>query len=862
MNSFHTIKEEDLLKELKTDKKGLTSEEAAARLKQYGPNELKKIRKLDAFKILISQFTSFLIIILIIAAIISFISGETTDAIVILLIVVINSFLGFHQEYKAEKAIEKLKNMLVPKAKVMRNGKIVEINATEVVPGDILILGEGDNIMADGRLLQSNSLQVNEAALTGESVAEDKFPSVLKQDIVMADRTNMLYQGTEIVKGNGEAVVVSTGMRTEFGKIAEMVQKIQPQRNPLKEKIDHFAKKLGFIAIALIVIITLLGVSFGFELLIMFETAVSLAVSAIPEGLPAVITISLALATQRMLKVKSLVRKLPAAETLGRATYICTDKTGTITEEKMQVRKIFANNTLIDNFTKNKATEFLFRVGILSSNARIEKQDKKEYVIGDPTEKALIWAAHNYGLDKKQETERYPRIKEFPFSSERKMMSIIRSDKGNFISYVKGAPEIILEKCNAELINGKTKKLTENRKRELTARYEELASQGMRVLGFAYKTLTKTSKEITEESAERNLIFVGFQGMIDPPRKEVKQAVKECNEAGIKVIMITGDSALTARAVGQEIGLTGRVIEAGELKKMSDAELSKALKTASIFARVSPQDKLRIVEILKSNKEIVAVTGDGVNDALALKRADIGIAVGRGTDVAKDSSDIILLDNNFASIVKAVREGRRVYDNIKKFIKYMLSANTNEITLILFVILVYQNPGLLPLLPLQILWLNLITDSFPAIAISREEAEDDVMKRTPAKESILKGSLAFIIIAGVLAFIISFIAFYYTWGGLDENLQEARTMAVTTSVLFEMFLVFNCRTKQPFYKFKLNRFIIYAIAISVALHLIVVYSPLNKFLEFTFLSVADWILMIGLCIITFFILEIVKLKIK
>lgn len=858
---FHAIKEDELLKHFKAEKRGLTDEEATKRLNQYGPNELKKIRKLHAFKIFVRQFLSFLIIVLIIAAAISFIAGETADAFVILLIVVINSFLGFHQEYKAERAIENLKNMLVPKARVTRGGKVKEINASELVPGDILILEEGDNITADCRVLQSNSLQVNEAALTGESVAEDKFPSVLKAGVVLADRTNMLYQGTEIVKGNGTAVVVSTGMNTEFGKIAEMVQKIHSERNPLKERIDNFARKLGLIILALIVIVTLLGVTFGFEILVMFETAVSLAVSAIPEGLPAVITISLALATQRMLKVKSLVRKLPAAETLGRTTYILTDKTGTLTEEKMQVRKIFTDNKIIDKFEKNRSVEFLFKTGILSSNARIE-YGKKEYIIGDPTEKALVMAANNYGLNKKQETEKQPRIKEFPFSSERKRMSIIRSNNGNLISYVKGAPEIIIKRCNSELINGKAKKITEKRRRDLQARYEEMASQGMRVLGFAYKTMTKTRKDITEEAAERNLIFVGFQGMIDPPRKEVRQAVKECKEAGINVIMITGDSALTARAVGEEIGLIGKVIESSQLGKMSDSELSNTVKTTSIFARVSPQDKLRIVEILKKNKEIVAVTGDGVNDALALKRADIGIAVGRGTDVAKDSSDMILLDNNFASIVKAVKEGRRVYDNIKKFIKYMLSANTNELLLILFVILAFQDPRLLPLLPLQILWINLITDSFPAIAISREKAEDDIMKRLPARESLLKGAVLFVIAAGIFAFLICFLVFYHALAGSISNIARARTMAVTTSVLFQMFLVFNCRTKKPFYKIRPNRYIIYAIAASMILHLAVVYSSLNRFFEFTFLGIKDWLIMIGLCVITFGLLEVVKLELK
>ncbi len=853
---WHTPKEDDLLKQLKTTEKGLAEKEAAIRLKKYGKNELKKIRKLNALKILFRQFTSFLIIILFIAAIISVLLGHWLDFSLILAIIVLNSLFGFFQEYKAEKAIEKLKQILVPKAAVLRNGKIKEIDAREIVPGDILVLTEGDKIMADARILSCESLQVSEAALTGESVAEDKRPSTLKLEVVLADRTNMLYQGTDVVKGKGEALVVSTGMKTEFGKIAEMVQKIKQEKNPLKEKLDNFAKKIGIIAISIIVIISALGILLGFEKFSIFMTAVSLAVSAIPEGLPAVITITLALATQRMLKVNSLIRKLPAAETLGRATFICTDKTGTITEEKMQVKRIYVNNEITDKFKKNKETKLLFEIGILCNNARLEKDGNKEYLIGDPTEKALLLAGKDFGLDKKQETEKQSRIKEFPFSSERKIMSIIRQNK-ELISYVKGAPEIVIKRCNMELINGKIRKIDEKRGGEILRDYAKMASQGMRILAFAYKTIV-TSKEVTQEKAERNLIFVGLQGMIDPPRKEVKKAIEKCEEAGIKVIMITGDSALTAKAVGEEIGLKGKTIESSKLKKMSDDKLSKEVYKTAIFARVSPEDKLRIVNILKQNEEIVAVTGDGINDAPALKKADIGIAVGRGTDVAKDSSDIILLDNDFSSIVKSVKEGRRVYDNIKKFIKYMLSANTNEITLILFVLIVFRDSALLPLLPLQILWLNLITDSFPALALSTEHAEEDVMKRKPAKEGILKDTVSFIIIAGFLAFIICFLTFYWDIG----DISKARTMAVTTSVLFEMFLVFNCKTKSSIFKSKINKYLIYAVTLSIALHLAVIYTPLNSLFKFTFLGLFDWLKIIGLCIVTFIILEIVKLKLK
>jgi Ca2+-transporting ATPase len=855
---WHTLKEEQIFKHFKSSKEGLNEEEARGRLKVYGKNELRKIRRLNALKILFSQFTSFLIIILIIAAVISLLLGHKLDFFVILAIIVLNSLFGFFQEYKAEKAIEKLKEVLVPEAKIIRNGKIDKIDARTIVPGDILVLEEGDKIMADARIISSESLQVNEAALTGESVAEDKKIGVLKLEIVMADRTNMIYQGTEIVKGKGKAIVISTGMKTEFGKVAELVQKVKPEKNPLKEKLDIFARNLGIIALVLIGLISLIGFLFGFDKFQIFLTAVSLAVSVIPEGLPAVMTICLALATQRMLKVKSLIRKLPAAETLGRASFICTDKTGTITEEKMEVRKIYVNGKSEDKFKKNSETGMLFKIGILCNNARKETRNEKDYIIGDPTEKALLLAADKQGLSKKKETEAQPRIKEFPFSSERKMMSIVRENKRGYVSYIKGAPEVIVKRCNAELIQGKIRRIDDKRRKELVREYEKLASEGLRVLGFAYKSIIK--RELDQEQIERNLIFVGLQGMIDPPRKEVKKAIKQCNDAGIKVLMITGDSALTAKAVGKEIGLEGKVITAEQLKKMSDEKLSKEIYHIAIFARVSPQDKLRVIEALKRNEEIVAVTGDGINDAPALKKADIGIAVGRGTDVAKDSSDIILLDNDFASIVKAVKEGRRVYDNIKKFVKYMLSANTNEVSLIVFAILLsfFIDGFPLPLLPLQILWLNLLTDSLPALALSTEKAESEVMKRKPIKEGILKGTIKFIVIAGILAFIISFLVFYLYL----DNLNKARTMAATTSVLFQMFLVFNCKTKKSFFKSEFNKYIGYAVVLSIALHLVVMYTPLNIFFNFVFLGLFDWLKITGLCIVTFIILEGVKLKMR
>ncbi len=862
---WHSIKEEGLFKELKTSEKGLSNDEVLKRLKIYGLNEIKKTKKLNALKIFSSQFTSFLVIILFIAAVISLLLKHWIDMFTILAVIALNSIFGFFQEYKAEKTIDNLKQFLVPKAKILRENKVIEIDSRELVPGEILILEEGDKIMADARIISSEMLEVNEAALTGESVPQDKKAGTLKIETVLAERTNILFQGTGVVRGRCRAVVFATNMETEFGRIAQMVEKAEDVKTPLREKLDVFARNLGFIIIGIIIVVSLVGFALGFDKFQIFLTAVSLAVSAIPEGLPAVITITLALATQRMSKINTLIRKLPAAETLGRTTFICTDKTGTITEEKMEVKQIYVNEEITSSFKKSKETELLFRIGILCNNARIEElQDKKrgveEYTIGDSTEKALILVADKYGLDKKEWTEKSPRVKEFPFSSERKMMSIVREGKSGYISYVKGAPEIVIKNCNAEFSKGEIKKVNQRRKFEMIAEYKKMASSGLRVLAFAYKTVVKSSGEIKQENAESNLIFVGLQGLIDPPRKEVRQAIKQCEEAGIKIIMITGDSELTAEEVGREIGLKGKVMTSSTLEKMSDEELQQEIYNIAIFARVSPEDKLRIVETLKKNKEIVAVTGDGINDAPALKKADIGIAVGRGTDIAKDSSDMILVDNNFSSIVKSIKEGRRVYDNIRKFIKYMLSANFYEIMLISFAIFLgfYFKNFPLPLLPLQILWLNLITDSFPAIALSTEHAEGDIMKRKPLTGGLLKGIKVFPLIAGFFAFLTSLLLFMRYL----EDLDKARTMAATVGFVFEMFLVFNCKSNSSVFKSKFNKYIIFAVLLSLFLHIIILYTPLNILFSFVQLGLFDWMKIIALCIVSFFLLEIIKLKIK
>lgn len=844
---WYILSKEEVVAKTHSSLNGLNQEQARARLKQFGLNRLKKTRHFNALKVFLSQFRSFLLIILIFAAILSYFMGSIIDAVVIFAILLLNAGLGFFQEYKAEKAIDELKKMMVPEAKVLRNNKVMKINSTEIVPGDILILREGDTIVADARVLESSGLKVNEAALTGESVAEEKVSGILRDSIPLADRINMLYQGTEIVAGNGKAIAVRTGMRTELGKISGLVQEVEAEKNPFKEKLDSFAKKIGIFVLILCGLIVGLLVWEGVEIFQSLLVAVSLAVSAIPEGLPAVISLGLAFATRRMAKKNVLIRKLPASETLGRTTIICVDKTGTITEEEMRVVSIYANGRL----NPKKRKKMLFKIGILCNKARSEEDESgKEYIIGDPTEKALVLSAKEELLDKKDLTEQEPRVKEFPFSSERKMMSIVRKSQGRFISYVKGAPERIISRCDFELYNGRIVRLDENRRENIIRAYENMAKQGLRVLGFACKWI----KEVSLEEAENKLVFVGLQGMIDPPRPEVKNAIQVCKEAGIKVLMMTGDSKLTADAVAKEIGLTGISIDAIKLKETTDQQLFDNIDKISVFARISPEDKLRIINILKKRKEVVAMTGDGVNDALALKRADIGIAMGkRGTDVARNSSDIILMDDNFASIVEGIKEGRRIYANVKKFVKFLLSANFYEVFFVLLVMLIFRNPELLPFLPLQILWINLVTDSLPALALSSEPVEEGIMKRKPNKEGILKDITGFLLFSGILGMVLIAVVF---WSNV--NIDKARTMVVTTSIIYQMFLVFNCKSNKSIFKSGLNKYLFYTVFVSIALHLAVLYTPASSLFSFVSLGLFDWFWIIGLGFIGFVLVEIFK----
>jgi P-type Ca2+ transporter type 2C len=847
--NYHAKSVKEVISELGSNVEGLSKEQVRSKLKKHGLNKLKKIRQFNSLKVLLSQFKSFLIIVLIFAAVLAFFMHSAIDSIVILVIVALNTGIGFTQEYKAEKAIEALKKIMVPEAKVLRNGRVVRIHSQEIVPGDILILSEGDKIMADARILKSDSLKINEAPLTGESIAVDKRFVKLSDSVPLPERVNMVYQGTQVVFGGGRAIVINTGMKTELGKISELVQEVKAEQNPFKEKLDTFAKKLGIFILIISAITIGLMILEGAEVFQSFLVGVSLAVSAIPEGLPAVIALGLAFATRRMLKKNVLVRKLSASETLGRTTVICVDKTGTLTEEKMKVSDIYVNGKM----NSKNGVDLLLKIGILCNNARLEKDENgKEYFIGDPTEKALIISAKNNSLNKKEMTEKEPQVREFAFSSERKMMSIIRKNENRIISYTKGAPEKIIRYSNYELINNRKIRLSDVRKEELIEVYGQMAKKGLRVLGFAYK---EVGVGVSQKDAETGLVFVGFQGMIDPPRPEVKNAIKLANQAGIKVIMITGDAKLTADAVAEEIGLYGKSMSSRQLNEMGDTELFKQIKDVSIFSRISPEDKLRIINVLKKRNEVVAMTGDGVNDALALKRADIGIAMGiRGTDVARDSSDIILRDDNFASIIEGVKEGRRVYDNVKKFVKFLLSANFSEVALILLVILVWRNPELLPLLPLQILWINLVTDSLPALALSLEPMESDIMRRKPSSQGILNGIKLFILIASIIPFLIYFLFFYKYMA----DMVLARTMIVTTSVMFQMLLVFSCRSDKSVFKSGMNKWLVYAVLFSIGLHLIVLYTPVATLFGFVALSMVEWYWILGLSFAGVFLVEMYK----
>ncbi len=863
---YHTKKSEELYKEFATGPNGLSEFEAKKRLEKYGLNQLEEKEKISPLKIFISQFASPIVWILLAAVAISLFVGEDLDAIVIGIILVLNAVLGFVQEYKAEKAIDALKKMASLKTVVLRNGKKVQIDSKEVVTGDILILEAGEKIPADARLIEISSLYTQEAALTGESTPVKKEIAILAEKTPVADRHNMIFSGTVITDGVGKALVVGTGMQTQIGSIAHLIQITKEELTPLQKKLKALARRLGALTIIICIVVFGVGVLKGNPLLDMFLAAVSLAVAAIPEGLPIVVTICMALGVQRMIKRHALVRKLPSVETLGCTTVICSDKTGTLTHNQMTVTKVYVDDEIIDvsgsgyeskgDFSsKPKDLGLLLQIGALNNNATL-KEDKGYEVVGDPTEGALIVSAAKNGLYKENLDIKHRRLEEIPFSSERKRMATIHKINGNKAAYMKGAPDVILKLCSKIIVNGKVKELTPQKKKEILKINEEFADNALRVMGFAYK-------DVKGNFTEKDLIFVGLQGMIDPPREEVKLAIQKCETAGIKVVMITGDHKTTAMAVARALGIEGKAITGEELHGI---DLDKEVNDIAIYARVNPEDKLKIIAALKKKGHIVAMTGDGVNDAPALKKADIGISMGiTGTDVAKEASDMILTDDNFTSIVNAVEEGRSIFDNIRKFVEYLISSNIGEILTIFMAILIFtgRNGGtMLPLIPIQILWINLVTDGLPALALGVEPEEKGIMERPPRKPKakiIDTFGEFYIFITGIIMMLGTL--FVFKMYGPEENLRYAQTVAFTTLMMFQMFNVLNCRSERKSL-FKLGVFsnlhLIGAIGTSILLQIIVIHTPLNVYFKTIPMTRFDWLITVAVASSVFIFGEIFK----
>ena len=881
----------EAMRELNAKMDGLSSEEVQKRLQEFGPNELKKEKRKSPFKLFLEQFTDILIIILLIATGLSFAVGEAYDAIVIIAIVVACAVLGFTQEYKAEKALEALKKMTAPTALVLRDGRELQLETRDVVPGDILLLYTGDKVPADARLIEAMNMKTDEAPLTGESTPVNKDVKSLPEETIVSDRRNTVFTGTVVVYGRGKAVVTSTGMNTEFGKIAKMVQVTEEEETPLEKRMGHVGKWIGIFSIAVCAVVAIFGIYRGREILDMVLWGISLAVAAVPEALPAVVTGALAVGMYRMARENSIVRRLPAVETLGCTSVICSDKTGTMTKGEMTVQRIYVNGMALKvrgvgyepqgsflfedkklDLAKEKELYTLLKGATLCNDAKLEKEEGKWVVKGDPTEGALVVAAAKADLWKEEIEKEEPRINEIPFSSERKRMTTIHEAYGKSkIAYMKGAPEIVLERCTKVYTNGKVRKLTDEKRRQILAVNEAMAVQALRNLGLAYRELPESLTSLSEED-EKGFVFLGIVGMIDPPREEVKEAIYTCRKAGIKVVMVTGDHKLTAMAVAKELNLigenedeAGRVLTGAELDKFSKEEFEEIVENLVIYARVSPEHKVRIVKALREKGYICAMTGDGVNDAPALKRADIGIAMGiTGTEVTKEASDMVLTDDNFATIVRAIREGREIYDNIKKYLTYLLRCNIMEI-LVLFIAMMLsrESDAAIALTTIQILWVNLTTDGLPAIALGVDPGDPDLMERRPRdpNESVFTRDVkVYLSAVPTLMTVLLLGGYFYTLE--TYGLLEARTQLFTALVLMELANAVNARSlKYTVFKvgvFK-NKFLWFAILSSLGLQLMVLYIPaLHDIFKVTYPQLFDWAVAIAFTLTVFFSIEIGK----
>lgn len=876
--TWHTLSIETSFQELNSQPGGLIHSEVLARQLKYGPNELQAAHRVSPWEILLEQFKNVLILILLGATILSLFLGHGVESIVIAVIVLFAVVLGFVQEYRAERAIEALRQMAAPTATVLRGGVEVKVPAKDLVPGDVIILHTGDRVPADARLLESINLQVEEAALTGESVPVEKHINTLdKEDLPVGDRKNMVYAGTAVTYGRGRALVAATAMHTEFGKIAQLLQTIETGKTPLQHNLDKVGTVLARAAFVVVALIVALGLLRGQPFIDMLIFGIALAVAVVPEALPAVVTISLAIGVQKMVKRNALIRRLPAVETLGSTSVICSDKTGTLTKDEMTVRKIFTAGQMYNVTGAGYVPEGVFSTNggspspvtqelrqmltaaTLASDTQLVKDPAGGWDIkGDPTEGALVVAAVKAGLEKQALDSQYPRVHEFPFSSETKRMTTLHQTSDTLTAYAKGAPEVILDACDSVMAADGVQALSPEGREQILSQAQTMAGEALRVLGIASKP------EATRESAEHGMTFLGLAGMIDPPRPEAKAAIAVCTEAGIRPVMITGDHPVTAQAVARELGLLrngNRVVTGAELETMSDEQLQGEAEHISVYARVSPAHKLRVVTAWQSRGHIAAMTGDGVNDAPALKKADIGIAMGiTGTDVTKEAAAMTLTDDNFASIVAAVEEGRGVFGNIKKYLMYLLSSNIGEIGLMAGSALL----GLpLPLTAVQILYVNLATDGLPALALSVDPPEKDLMKRKPRNPRtgiFTRPVVTLMVLGGLWSALINLSLF--TWAiSSGRSIEEAMTMTFVSLVLIQFFKAYNFRSdrhsvlNKPF----ANKWLNMAVGWEIVLLILIVYLPiLHEPFNTYSLPLIDWLIVGGLAVTIIPVLEIAK----
>ena len=927
-SSWHTVAIDKTLQQLSSNKDaGLSGQQVSERLQQYGPNELEETGGRSPWSIFIDQFTNIMLLMLMGVAVVSaFLDIKSNtfpkDAIAIFAIVVLNGILGYFQESSAEKALAALKNLASPLVRVVRDSRISEIAAKELVPGDVMLLEAGVKVAADGRLIEASNLQVRESALTGEAIAVTKQADIeLQEDVSLGDRINLIFQGTEVVQGRAKAIVTNTGMKTELGKIAAMLQSVESEPTPLQQRMSQLGNVLVSGALALVAVVVIGGmISFRnggivldtsrFEELL--EVSLSMAVAVVPEGLAAVVTVTLALGTRRMVKRNALIRKLPAVETLGSVTTICSDKTGTLTQNKMVVQLVCTANsnvgiagegyapighftdrltsTEINNLEEYPELESLLIACAVCNDAILQQEQQEWAILGDPTEGALLSLAGKAGIYQEKQSQLLPRAAEFPFSSERKRMSVIceqgrssyaafpaeKGQQANYLMLTKGSPELTLERCNGIIVRDRVEPLTQEMRDRILAENNRMASEGLRVLGFAYKPWESLPPDGSEETSEKDMTWLGLVSMLDAPRPEVREAVAKCRDGGIRVVMITGDHQLTAKAIAYDLGIADRgdrVLTGQELEKLSQEELKQQVDSVSVYARGSPEHKLRIVQALQSTGKFVAMTGDGVNDAPALKQADIGIAMGiTGTDVSKEASDMVLLDDNFATIVAAAEEGRVVYTNIRRFIKYILGSNIGEVLTIAAAPL--MGLGGVPLTPLQILWMNLVTDGVPALALAVEPAEPNVMKRPPfsPRESIFaRGLGSYMVRIGIIFAVLTIAmmswAYGYTHAPEHQGNPDAwKTMVFTTLCLAQMGHAIAIRSNtqltielNPF----TNLFVWGAVIVTTIMQLMLIYvAPLRAFFGTQYLTPFELLVCFGFSALMFVWIEMEKVVVR